>query len=108
MGEIISFWLFLEHFDFSIFVDSDHTHIQKWYVERFLKLKSTAFQQTDAYFKKYSNLTDIEAIKVANELWNNINYINLIDNILPTRQRASLIIRKSANHYVDQISLRKL
>lgn len=97
-----------DYFDFSIFVDSDHTYIQKWYVERFLKLKSTAFQQPDAYFKKYSNLTDNEAIKVANELWNKINYVNLIENILPTRQRASLIIRKSANHYVDQISLRKL
>lgn len=97
-----------DYFDFSIFVDSDHTYIQKWYVERFLKLKSTAFKQPDAYFKKYSNLTDNEAIKVANELWNKINYVNLIENILPTRQRASLIIRKSANHYVDQISLRKL
>jgi len=97
-----------DYFDFSIFVDSDHTHIQKWYVERFLKLKSTAFQQPDSYFKKYSKLTEGEAIKVANELWNKINYINLIENILPTRQRASLIIRKSVNHYVDQISLRKL
>ena len=97
-----------DFFDFSIFVDADEKNIKNWYIQRFLKLKATAFKEEKSYFNKYSYLSDKDAIDVATSLWEKINYVNLIENILPTRQRASLIIRKSQNHSVDQISLRKL
>lgn len=97
-----------DFFDFSIFVDAQENDIKNWYIERFLKLKETAFQEDGAYFNKYANLSKKRATEIARELWDKINYKNLVENILPTRQRANLIIRKSANHSVDQISLRKL
>jgi type I pantothenate kinase len=97
-----------DFFDFSIFVDADEKNIKNWYIQRFLKLKATAFKEKKSYFNKYSYLSDEEAVNVAASLWEKINYVNLIENILPTRQRASLILRKSENHSVNQISLRKL
>tara|TARA_B100000424_G_scaffold170078_1_gene130945 strand:- start:1172 stop:2122 length:951 start_codon:yes stop_codon:yes gene_type:complete len=97
-----------DFFDFSIFVDADEKNIKNWYIQRFLKLKSTAFREEKSYFNKYSYLSDEEAANVAISLWEKINYVNLIENILPTRQRANLILRKSENHSVNQISLRKL
>ena len=97
-----------DFFDFSIFVDADEKNIKNWYIQRFLKLKSTAFREEKSYFNKYSYLSDEEAANVATSLWEKINYVNLIENILPTRQRANLILRKSENHSVNQISLRKL
>ena len=97
-----------DFFDFSIFVDADEKNIKNWYIQRFLKLKSTAFKEEKSYFNKYSYLSDEEAVNVATSLWEKINYVNLIENILPTRQRANLILRKSENHSVNQISLRKL
>ena len=97
-----------DFFDFSIFVDADEKNIKIWYIQRFLKLKSTAFREEKSYFNKYSYLSDEEAVNVATSLWEKINYVNLIENILPTRQRANLILRKSENHSVKQISLRKL
>ena len=97
-----------DFFDFSIFVDADEVNIKNWYIQRFLKLKSTAFREEKSYFNKYSYLSDEEAVNVATSLWEKINYVNLIENILPTRQRANLILRKSENHSVNQISLRKL
>tara|TARA_B100000900_G_scaffold389473_1_gene382391 strand:+ start:1290 stop:2240 length:951 start_codon:yes stop_codon:yes gene_type:complete len=97
-----------DFFDFSIFVDADEKNIKNWYIQRFLKLKETAFKEEKSYFNKYSYLSDEDAVNVAKTLWEKINYVNLVENILPTRQRASLIIRKLENHSVDQISLRKL
>ncbi len=97
-----------DFFDFSIFVDAQEKDIKKWYIERFLKLKETAFKEDGAYFNKYANLSKKRATETASDLWEKINYKNLVENILPTRQRANLIIRKSSNHSVDQISLRKL
>lgn len=97
-----------DFFDFSIFVDAHEKDIKKWYIERFLKLKETAFKEDGAYFNKYANLSKKRATETASDLWEKINYKNLVENILPTRQRANLIIRKSSNHSVDQISLRKL
>lgn len=97
-----------DFFDFSIFVDAQEKDIKKWYIERFLKLKETSFKEDGAYFNKYANLSKKRATETASDLWEKINYKNLVENILPTRQRANLIIRKSSNHSVDQISLRKL
>jgi type I pantothenate kinase len=97
-----------DFFDFSIYLDADSAVIEDWYVERFLKLRETAFRDPDAYFHRYARLDDPEARKLAGEIWRTINFKNLIENILPTRLRAHLILRKSADHHVESVSLRKL
>lgn len=93
--------------DFSIYVDAPEILLQSWYINRFLKFRQGAFSNPDSYFHNYSNLPELEAINVATELWNEINGLNLQQNILPTRERASLIMTKSANHAVDSVLLRK-
>jgi type I pantothenate kinase len=95
-------------FDFSIYVDADETNILRWYVERFRRLRDTAFQDPRSYFNRYSRLTDTEADEVATEIWHRINGRNLSENILPTRSRADLILRKGPDHSVERIWLRKL
>lgn len=105
-GEAIPF--VSDFFDFSIFIDADPTVIEDWYMERFMRLRSTAFRDPGAYFHRYASLTHDIARKRALELWRDINMKNLEENILPTRQRASLILRKTANHRVDSVALRKL
>lgn len=96
-----------DYFDFSIFVDADPEHIKQWYVERFLALKDTAFRDPDAYFRRYADLSDAEATEVANRIWEDINEVNLYQNILPTRKRASLILEKAADHSVERVRLRR-
>ena len=96
-----------DYFDFSIFVDADPIHVKQWYVERFLTLRDTAFAQPDAYFRRYSGLSDEKAAEVAGDIWDRINAVNLMDNILPTRDRASLILEKAADHTVDRVRLRR-
>lgn len=95
-----------DHFDFSIFVDADIEDIERWYVERFLTLKETAFTQSDAFFRRYAGLTREEAVEVAREIWEKINMVNLVENILPTRDRASLILEKAGDHSVRRVRLR--
>ena len=97
-----------DFFDFSIYVDADEDNICKWYIDRFLELKNTAFIDKKSYFHKYSSYTDSESKKIAEDLWKNINYKNLRKNILPTRQRADLIMKKSNDHSVEEVALRKL
>jgi type I pantothenate kinase len=96
-----------DYFDFSIFVDADPADIEGWYIERFLTLQETAFTQPDAYFRRYSELTRQEAVDVAREIWGRINEVNLKDNILPTRARASLILEKESDHSVRRVRLRR-
>lgn len=105
-GEVIPF--VSDFFDFSIFIDADPTDIRDWYVERFMRLRSTAFRDPGSYFHRYASLSHDFAIQRALELWRDINLKNLVENILPTRQRASLILRKTATHRVDSVALRKL
>jgi len=93
--------------DFSIYVDAPETLLQSWYINRFLKFRQGAFSNPDSYFHNYSKLPEPEAINIATQLWNEINGLNLQQNILPTRERASLIMTKSANHAVDSVRLRK-
>ena len=97
-----------DYFDFSIYVDARLEHIRHWYIERFLKLRETAFAKPESFFHKYASLTDEEAIETASGIWERINRKNLEENILPTRQRADLIIHKGANHAVDLVALRKI
>ncbi|EMF07340.1 type I pantothenate kinase [Serratia marcescens] len=93
--------------DFSIYVDAPEALLQSWYINRFLKFRQGAFSNPDSYFHNYSKLPEPEAINIATQLWNEINGLNLQQNILPTRERASLIMTKSANHAVESVRLRK-
>lgn len=97
-----------DYFDYSIYIDADSDTIQQWYVERFLSLRETVFRQPDAYFRHFANLNTEEATSTANDIWRTINHVNLVENILPTRQRAKLILHKGAHHAIDSVELRKL
>lgn len=95
-------------FDFSIYVDAHTEDIARWYVERFLALRDTAFADPTSHFHHYATLTDADARAEATRLWQEINEPNLVHNILPTRPRASLVLRKDADHRVNRVRLRKL
>jgi type I pantothenate kinase len=95
-------------FDFTVYVDARTADIERWYVERFLRLQRGAFADPDSYFHRYADLTEDEAIARARSIWAEINGPNLEQNILPTRARASLVLRKSAEHAVSTVLLRKL
>lgn len=93
--------------DFSIYVDADESLLKEWYIRRFLKLRQSAFTDPNSYFKHYAQLSEQESIQTATDIWNNINGLNLRENILPTRERANLILTKGANHVVEWVKLRK-
>lgn len=93
--------------DFSIYVDAAEELLENWYINRFLKFRKGAFTDPNSYFHNYTQLPEEEAKEMAIQIWNEINWLNLKENILPTRERASLILTKSANHAVEQIRLRK-
>lgn len=95
-------------FDFSIYVDADAEHITSWFLNRFLALKSGAFSNPNSYFRVYADLTDEEAVERALGFWNEINLPNLEENVLPTKHRATLVLRKAADHTVESVQLRKL
>lgn len=93
--------------DFSIYVDADTDLLKDWYIERFLKFREGAFTDPDAYFHSYSKMNLDEAINIASSIWDEINGVNLRENIRPTRDRANLILKKSVDHQVSQVKLRK-
>ena len=97
-----------DFFDFTIYVDADVAHIRRWYVERFFALRKTAFVDPASYFHRYADLTDAEAAETASRIWGEINEPNLLENILPTRDRAHLILAKGPDHSVREVLLRKL
>jgi len=97
-----------DYFDFSIYVDAKEEDIIQWYINRFESLRATAFQDPDSYFHRYANLTDEEAVITATRIWQEINLINLKENILPTKDRAQLILEKAADHSVQRVKMRKL
>ncbi len=97
-----------DFFDFSIYIDAADGLIEDWYVERFLRLRQTAFRDPASYFHRYATLSEEEAQAIGLSLWRTINLVNLTDNILPTRQRADLILRKGRDHAVETVALRKL
>jgi type I pantothenate kinase len=105
-GEVIPF--VSDFFDFSIYLDADEDVLKTWYVSRFLTLRGTAFSDPKSYFHRYSKLTDDEATATATDIWTRINLVNLHENILPTRRRADLILKKSESHGVGEVALRKL
>jgi type I pantothenate kinase len=97
-----------DFFDFSVYVDATEHDIQQWYVERFLALRRTAFADTRAYFHRFADLTDEEAVATARGIWATVNGPNLRTNIAPTRSRARLVLQKAADHSVRRVLLRKL
>ena len=97
-----------DFFDFSIYIDAETDHIQEWYIERFWRLRATAFRDPASYFHKYSLLAEDEVVSTAKGIWQSINMKNLEKNILPTRQRADLILKKAQDHSVAEVMLRKL
>jgi type I pantothenate kinase len=97
-----------DFFDFSVYLDADEDVLKDWYVARFLALRETAFRDPKSYFHRYAQLTDADAAATATAIWTKINLVNLHDNILPTRQRADLILTKQDNHMVQEVALRKL
>jgi type I pantothenate kinase len=97
-----------DFFDFSVYIDAAEEVLERWYVERFLALRLTAFRDPMSYFHRYSRLSDSEAVETAEGIWNRINLVNLRENILPTRQRADLILTKNQLHLIDEVALRRL
>jgi type I pantothenate kinase len=97
-----------DFFDFSIYVDAAENDIEQWYVERFQALRRTVFQEPSSYFHRYAALTAEESVETARRLWSSINLVNLRENILPTRERAHLILEKGRDHAVRRVRLRKL
>jgi type I pantothenate kinase len=97
-----------DFFDFSIYVDADEADIEQWYVERFLTLRDTAFRDPTSFFRHFAALSEEESAAVARDIWRTINGTNLRENILPTRERADLILEKAVDHTVESVRLRKL
>lgn len=97
-----------DYFDFSMYIDAEEEVIRQWYIQRFLSLRHTVFNKPGAYFSHYASLDEEEAKKTAGDIWDSINQVNLTENILPTKNRASLILHKSTDHSIDSVMLRKM
>lgn len=97
-----------DFFDFSIYLDAHEADLERWYVDRFMRLRDTAFRDPRSFFKKYAELSDVDAEKMALGIWNRINLPNLRENILPTRPRADLVLTKGSQHRIETVALRKL
>ena len=94
-----------DFFDFSVYIDAEEDDLHRWYVNRFLRLRHTAFRDPLSYFRRYAEIPEEEAIATAEGLWTRINLTNLRENIVPTRQRASLILKKGASHRIEAVAL---
>ncbi|MFF7448487.1 MULTISPECIES: type I pantothenate kinase [unclassified Streptomyces] len=97
-----------DYFDFSVYIDASPEDVERWYLNRFKKLRQTAFQNPDSYFRKWTQVSEEEALDYARTQWDTINRPNLIENIAPTRGRATLVVRKGPDHKVQRLRLRKL
>jgi type I pantothenate kinase len=97
-----------DFFDFSIYLDANEETLLHWYVDRFLTLRGTAFSDPKSFFHRYATLSDEDATETAASIWRRINLLNLHENILPTRLRADLILKKGESHQVEEVALRKL
>jgi type I pantothenate kinase len=97
-----------DFFDFSVYIDADKHDIAAWYIERFLVLQRTAFRDASSYFHRHKDLPESEVVALARGLWHEINLPNLENNILPTRERARLVLRKNADHRVGEVWLRRV
>lgn len=97
-----------DFFDFKIYVDAATENITEWFLNRFYKLRESAFTNPASYFHRYAEMDVEKALARANEIWSTINLPNLVENILPTRSRATLVLQRGSNHQVERVLLRKL
>lgn len=97
-----------DFFDFSVYVDAAEDDLRSWYLERFMRLRETAFRDPSSYFATVAGLSDADALRFGTEVWDTINAPNLRENILPTRGRATAILRKNARHDIEWIRIRKI
>ena len=97
-----------DFFDFSVYLDADEALLERWYVDRFLRLRKTSFRDPKSYFLKYADLSEADAEATARDIWARINLRNLHENIFPTRARASLVLTKGGDHAIARVALRKL
>jgi type I pantothenate kinase len=97
-----------DFFDFSLYLDAEEPVLREWYIKRWLTLRDTAFTDPRSYFHRYAVLSDEEAIATATAIWERTNLANLEENILPTRPRATLILKKGADHVIETVALRRL
>lgn len=94
--------------DFSVFVDADEDDVRRWYISRFLKLRDSAFQDPGSYFSRFAELTDDQAVTMAESIWDGVNGPNLRENIEPTKARATVILRKGPHHEIESVRIRKI
>lgn len=94
--------------DFSIYVDADTQHIKEWFVKRFMLFRDLAREKTQDFFNRFADLSDEAAVQFALQIWTTINEVNLVENILPCKERADLILIKAADHAVNEVWLRKI
>ena len=92
-----------DFFDFTVYVDAEIEAVRHFYVQRFLALRGTSFADPTSYFHRYASLSDAEAVETARRIWAEINEPNLLQNILPTRDRADLVLRKGRDHAVEEV-----
>jgi type I pantothenate kinase len=97
-----------DFFDFSVYLHAEDADLERWYIERFMRLRETAFRDPRSFFKKYADLSDEAARKTAHAIWTRTNLRNLHENIQPTRARASLVLTKGPAHRIETVALRKL
>ncbi len=97
-----------DFFDFSIYVDAEEEDVRRWYIERFQRLRQTAFADPNSFFRRFAALTDDEAIDLATRIWESINLPNLVENIHPSRGRATLVLHKGPDHLIEWVRLRKI
>ncbi len=97
-----------DFFDFSVYLHAEESDLERWFVDRFMRLRQTSFRDPASYFKKYAELDDSAAEAVARDIWTRINLRNLRENVLPTRARANLVLTKGASHHIEEVELRKL
>lgn len=94
--------------DFSIYIDADTDELEGWYLERFFRLRETAFQDPNSYFRRIAEMSEEEAAKFGRMIWRTINLPNLIENVLPTRGRADLVLKKGRDHLIEEVQLRRV
>ena len=94
--------------DFSIYIDADTDELEGWYLERFFRLRETAFQDPTSYFRRIAEMSEDEAAKFGRMIWRTINLPNLIENVLPTRGRADLVLKKGRDHLIEEVQLRRV
>ena len=96
-----------DFFDFSIYVDAAEPSLRGWYVDRFRRLRETAFRRPESFFRRFAELSEAEAVATATRIWEEINFVNLVENIEGTRERATVILRKAPDHAVEEVRLRR-